>query len=520
MKKKINIFALSAYILCSLILFAYFAGIVSVNFSKIPFYYTTDMYSDMMYAGEVWEHKNIFPTGWVFGNQIYAIGTPVFAALFFGLTHDYCIAMALASTFNGIFVLLSFSWMLKPFMKELHYRLLACTALMTLMLASGDAFLQFHGWQLFFTMCSYYACYAIIAFLCFGCYIRSTYTWSRGLLAITIVSCFLSFGAGIQSLRQTAVMVCPLVAVEFIRMLFLYIKKQKLFTKSTLTAALFSVSNILGLLYVKFADIKQVTVFGGSALKPLSEVIPDISNSIHTAFSLLCPKHYNAVIPCAVILLITLFLIYRLIKTKNPSAVYCLLLFLVSVCVLFVIDIFTSMIVRDIYYFMLYPACALLVALLSKHFGKIAHIAALIALLILFVNNYNLKVSHLIFSPYKNDSLKEVCEYLDNNNINTVYSAWNCAERIAIESDFKIQAGFWGFDPLVCVKHLCNAEVFEAEPAESAYLFYTEDSMNKAMEIAQAAGTSLSLEAYFENSGIYLCTSDDNVMKICTEADK
>lgn len=93
---------------------AYFALICAVNFFAPPSFYDSDMYTDMRYAEEMWKHKSIFPDGWVFGNQLYAVSTPVVAGLFYGLTRNPVLAMGLASTVLAALVLLSFDWMLHP----------------------------------------------------------------------------------------------------------------------------------------------------------------------------------------------------------------------------------------------------------------------------------------------------------------------------------------------------------------------------------------------------------------------
>ena len=204
-------------ILCVAILCVYLIAMGIVNFSGNPDFYVTDMYSDMNYAAEVWMQKTVFPEGWVFGNQLYAVATPVLAACFYGLTANHCIALAMATTVMGIGILLSFDWMLKPVLPSVSPRLIGTVGFLSLVLSSGDMYYMEDGWQLFFTMGSYYACYAIAVFLAFGCYLRWDSEGSVRFAGILAFTCLLSFGTGIQSLRQTAVMVCPLIAVEALK---------------------------------------------------------------------------------------------------------------------------------------------------------------------------------------------------------------------------------------------------------------------------------------------------------------
>ena len=99
--------------LCGIILFVYFVAACTVNFSANPSFYSTDMYTDMVYAQASWEQKSIFPDGWVFGNQLYAVATPVLAAVFYGITGNSAVAMALAATVMGILVIVTFAWMVR-----------------------------------------------------------------------------------------------------------------------------------------------------------------------------------------------------------------------------------------------------------------------------------------------------------------------------------------------------------------------------------------------------------------------
>lgn len=206
---------------------AYFALICAVNFFAPPSFYDSDMYTDMRYAQEMWKHKSIFPDGWVFGNQLYAVSTPVVAGLFYGLIRNPVLAMGLASTVLAALVLLSFEWMLRPVVSGREGRMAGVLAFLWMVLFFGDSWHSTDGWQLLFTMCSYYASYALCAFLAFGCYLRCENLHERRYQIILAVTCFLSFGLGIQSPRQTAVMTLPLMAVECLRILKRLIRRRK-----------------------------------------------------------------------------------------------------------------------------------------------------------------------------------------------------------------------------------------------------------------------------------------------------
>ena len=352
--------AISTVILL-IILCAYWVAILCINFSENPDFYCTDMYSDMLYAVEVWNQKTIFPDGWVFGNQLYAVATPVLAALCYGFVQNPCIAMGVASVLMGLGVIGSFSWMLRPVFANFRERLVATVCFMTVILASGDPVSSVTGWQLFFTMCSYYACYAITAFLAFGCYLRSSENWSFALWATFLAACVFSFGTGIQSLRQTAVMVLPLVALEVLRILYSKVVKKEYFYKSSLIAGTLSVCNLAGVLCTKFIAVEQNEIFGSVFLQIPPYLLGEILSCIKTPFSLF---HFQNV---AVILFLGLCIscliaVFCRRDWVEDAALLCILLCVISVAVIFAIDVFTTMSIREIYYFLLYPLTAICTA--------------------------------------------------------------------------------------------------------------------------------------------------------------
>ena len=140
-------------ILLVIMLIVYFAAICLINFSATPSMFDGDMYCDYRYAALAWEHKSVFPDGWVFGNQLNLVSTPVLAAILYGLFLDLNTAMAVACTIMAILTVISFDWMIKPLFQSLESRLLAVVVFMTSVLYYGTAVHENVGWSLFFTMC-------------------------------------------------------------------------------------------------------------------------------------------------------------------------------------------------------------------------------------------------------------------------------------------------------------------------------------------------------------------------------
>ena len=92
---------------------AHFLLYAYLNFAGLPRYCNSDVFADMQLAKRIWEQKSLFPTGWGFGNQYYVVGTPVLAALFYGMLGNINAAMAIATEVMSVLIMLSFLWLLR-----------------------------------------------------------------------------------------------------------------------------------------------------------------------------------------------------------------------------------------------------------------------------------------------------------------------------------------------------------------------------------------------------------------------
>lgn len=500
-----------------LILAIYWAAILFFNFAGAPRFYCTDMYSDMKYAEAVWEHKSIAPEGWVFGNQRYAVATPVLASVFYGLTGDHRIAMAIATCLMGLATVLSFCWMLRPLFSKLHQRLAAVVAFMSVILLSGDTIFLVNGWQLFFTMCSYYACYAITMFLAFGCYLRRSATWSRKTWAVLIFTCLMSIGTGIQSLRQTIIMTCPIAAMEALALLGRLRRKQPLMDQSLLVSSALVGSNLLGIALGKLLPVEQTTIYGSMNLNSLSEITSSIVPSLKTVTELFAEWGKVAAV---IFLLIGIYIIYRIIKERSITAdpmILCSVLVLTGAAAILFIDIVTTMEIRNIYYFPLFALMAMWFVWLYTRPKLVLQICggALVCLCFLLTCTDKTKLTRHLKMPNPNHPIYTVVEDLKQQGITTVYSSWNCCEYIAVASDFTIDAGFWGsrVQPFRKIDYLCDpSETFDADSTQCVYVFERIEFAEWAIAAAAERGVELKLMKYYPELNFYIYTADVELM--------
>ena len=233
-----------AYILLVLLL-GYLTAFSIINFVGLPWFIGADTYGDTLIARYIWEQKSIFPEGWVYGNQYYVIATPVLAALFYGLTGSMNLAMALATSTMTVFLLFALWWMLRPFLSRTQILLTEVT-LVSAALAM-NLYYKLEA-QLLFVMASYYACYLLTILVVWGDYLHCLFLKKKLLCPSFLLGLFLSFTTGMQSLRQTCIMVLPLLAFEGLRVLAMIFRKAQWTWAPTLRTIGCAVSNLAGLL--------------------------------------------------------------------------------------------------------------------------------------------------------------------------------------------------------------------------------------------------------------------------------
>ena len=134
-------------------------------------WYNFDMFADACVAKRMAEQHTFFPKDWLFGNQYYIIATPAVTALFYGILRNSVQSMACASSLMFLLILLCFLWSFRPVLsKPALWTGLFCMAGSTIL---GDSISSStYGFQILYTMASYYACYLLVILLHLGIWIR------------------------------------------------------------------------------------------------------------------------------------------------------------------------------------------------------------------------------------------------------------------------------------------------------------------------------------------------------------
>lgn len=527
-REKIFSVVLTVLLLC-------FVGMVFyINFSINPEYYDGDIYNDINYAKEAWKAKSLFPKDWIFGNQTYVVATPVLAALFYGITGNGFTAMAIASSIMTVLTLLTYDWMTRTLFSY-NERTAGFLFMIGFLLLKAHVATSQQGIQAFFTMASYYACYFINAFIVYGCYVRIRQGKFTGKHIIpAIIGVALSFGTGMQSLRQTAVMALPLVACEVL-LIIIYSAKDKRFaiSYSTLFSAIVFIANIAGLVAMRFIEINQNSIYGTTAFvssfKDFFRKLFLNMESVALTFGLDALElrvRLVASIPFLLIILIGFILCVKdYIKNKcNEQGRFVLVMLLTLGCVsVFAAGVLTDVVNRALYYFMIYPLLAVCVSYIIVKFEKkrdvlFAVVAVFAAGMIIFRTAG--AVEEIKAGKDKNSTAHQIANYMLDNGYDTIYSVFGLsgvmdgAENVVVASGDKIHiVQFKNVDsskPMKPVEYLCVKDGYKQwDNSKSLYLL-RDHELPKVKKIAEKYDVTMTEKARF-GDGLYLYSMSENI---------
>lgn len=521
-------------VILTVLLLAFLGLVFYVNLSCNPEYYDGDIYNDINYAKEAWKAKSIFPKDWIFGNQTYVVATPVLAALFYGIIGNGFTAMAIASCIMTVLIVLTYDWMTRTLFSY-NERMAGFLFLIGVLLLKAHVATSQQGIQAFFTMASYYACYLINAFIVYGCYIRLRKgEFSGKHIAMSVIGIALSFGTGMQSLRQTAVMALPLVACEILMIIIYSIRDKKFaISSSTLFSAIVFVSNIAGLIAMKFIEINQNSIYGTTAfVKSLKEFLEKSFFNVEyvvLTFGLDSLELRVRLVVSTVFLLIILIGFILCVKDffKNKcidQGRFVLVMLLTLGCVsVFAAGVLTDVVNRALYYFMIYPLLAVCVSyIIVKYPGKRKAFFSIIAVFAAGMIAFRTvgTVGEIKNGKDENSTAHQIANYMLDNGYDTIYSMFGLsgimdgAENIIVASGDKIHlVQYKRVDrskPMKPVEYLCVKDGYKQWDNEKSLYLLREWELPKVRELAEKYGVEMTKQAQF-GEGLYLYSMSENL---------
>lgn len=471
--------------LLALALLCFFAVFAVINFAGFERFCNADMYNDVLVAKLMWEQKTLFPDNFVFGNQYYAFATPAVAALFYGLTGSMSIAMPLATTLMGALILLSLVWLLRPFVDKPLAVLGAMLALVASIFAPNAV--ADESAQLFFLMCSYYACYLICLLFVLGDYVRALQSGEKRPLPLAL-ALLLSFLTGMNSLRQTCIMIAPLLVFELLRAIRRKLSQGRFFPPES-RAALFRVlgytaANLCGCGLIRALNVRHQTIYSGASVfggASLSEKLRacwlalryvsglDAVTNTRSPLYLLLFLLFSAVLVWAGIIVL------RSLREPLRALNACYILLALGIAAVFAASIFTSVSLRSIYVFMYYPLLAVSFAIVAQSAGLRLRCALAAALCALSLCNLSLSYGGNAKAALSDtpDTAREACEYIVGEGYEYVYGLCPISAAIARWSGGALSVGGWDeYEMFDTVQYLTRTDIFdEAANSKAVYVF-------------------------------------------------
>ena len=430
-----------------LCLAAFFGLFAYVNFFCLPRFIDGDIYADMELAREIWRKKSLFPDNWVYGNQYYTVATPVAAALFYGLTGSMNLSMALATSLMSALLLWSLWWMLRPFEGN-RALLLSALLLFTACPMAGDILREPQG-QLFFTLASYYACYLIALCLGFGDYARAALDRSKGFRPGMFLLCLvLSFLTGMQSLRQTMIMVLPILAAEALRLLL------RRSSRGTLIRALgYAAANGLGWGLMKLLRVPARTIYGqvelgegGVKARLLADwhAVRGVTGLDTALFD--PPRAFYLVFFALTVLLVPAAALLLWKKRREKSGIALLWsLCAVSLLGTLLAGLVVEIKMREIYLFLWYLLVGLSLIPVLDALGEKGRRWAVPVLCLLCLGNLVCSYGSSLKLAEERDPAPAIafCRDAEAAGIEYVYGDWQTIPPLLVWSDGKLTGGFW-----------------------------------------------------------------------------
>jgi len=463
-----------------LALLSYLGVFAVLNLRYLPVFVDGDIYADMLLAREMWRQKTLFPDNWIFGNQYYVIATPVLCALLYGLTGSMNLSMALATTLMGLALLGALAWMLRPVLPSRALRMLSLL-LFTAAPLGTRLLLEPEG-QLFFVLASYYACYLITFFFVLGDYARALERPERPRPAALLLALMLSFACGMQSLRQTAVMVLPLLVWEGLGLLRRLRRREALLPAERRGALRRVVgcaaANLLGLGLMRLLDIPARSIYrdvaAGSAGLParlhalwtawrgISGLDAMLYGEAPVFFALCFFAQVLSILGAAV----------RLLRQRRIDGLGRLwLLCLLSLAGTALAGLVTSVQMREIYLFLWYVLAALSPAVLLRGRKTFLMPAALV---LLCLGNCFFSYGSSLRWAAAQDSREQqrFCREAQEAGIAYVYGDWSFLPGFLVWSDGALTGGFSEGEGFVVRGSINLQDIYsEEDNARALYLF-------------------------------------------------
>lgn len=479
----------AALLLFGAVTAAYLIMCAVINFRGFELFATPDMYSDTLVSMLMWDQKTLFPEGWVFGNQFYVLATPNIAALLYGITGSPNLAMVLATEIMTALIIVAFIWMAKPFCstEALGAGVLAIMAVVICPSAPDHL-----SGQLFYLMASYYACYLIHILVVLGVYLRLYTEPLRRRTPSMVIALVLSFVMGMQSIRQTAVVVLPLVCAEiFLRLL------HRANRRTTIFAALVLVTNVLGIIFIRLLDVDSVSIYGSFSASG-SSLLADLKEDLLAGMGVTGLRSYQYGMPSLIVYAVALIACVIALpfhSLRHPLAVAALVCAL-GIAAALAANVVIDLELRSIYLFGWFPLAAIAVLLLYDKLGARRVLQLGMCVVFCAFAVFNLVKCYL---PSAQRSLndtddiqeRQLADFIVDNGYDYIYAQWYFGSRVAVRTDGAAIAGTWHDEPLEILGYINPQNIYSEEDNSRAVYIVTDEELDAFLARAEELGATV-----------------------------
>lgn len=408
---------------------------VYVNIVQYKVGINADIAAEGLLAKVMWESKEWIPTEWYASTETRLITPANFASLFYGITKNICLSMGISCTIVGGVIIGSLWYLCKqiPFTKTQELLII----FLVLMLPNNRIIIE-----LMFIHAGYYATHVALYFLTLAMYVKMLKREKVGMAEI-LFNLLLHFLLGIQGTRGILIITGPLLAVEFIRHIYMWWCGQREKLEDIVIGCFVFASNIVGYFGGKFSLSVKLPMSRNIRKAPLKfgeEIIPNFLNVFSWGSLSLVEKISYAVCLCLIVYLAIDIMVKGIKRKRVKEEEWIFFNFFISVILTTAALTFTTIEVANRYFVVIYFAMAIGIAILMKRDVKIVKKSLIIVIGILFVANcYRVYYPMIAEHNYEQNAHMQVGEYLLQEGYEYGYSDFANANTITVYSDGKIQ---------------------------------------------------------------------------------
>lgn len=497
-------------ILIILIIFMGFI-FVFVNLMRYKLGLNADIASEGLLAKVIWESKEWIPSEWYFSTEARLISVANCAALFYGMTKNICLSMGLAVIVAGMFVLAGLWYLGKELSFTLTQKLLMILSVM--ILPNNGVMLE-----LIFVRAGHYAFHIGLYFFTLAIYLKMLKKVKVRKLEI-VINLLLHLVIGIQGSRGILMITGPLLAVEFVRHIYLWWSKEKVKREDIITGCFVIVTNVVGYFGGKIPLSVKLPISKHIRNAP-RKVIEDVIPNFLSVFSWERISQVEKIVYIACLVVVVYLVIDIVVKGMKRKEIgvekWIFLNFFASVMLTAMAVAFSTMGSSNRYYVAIYFAIAMGISILIGSDNKFIKSGLMLITSILFITNCcRLYYPWVTDNSFKNNAFVQVGEYLVQEGYEYGYSDFVNANTITVYSDEKIQvSGIDTFTEMKIGKWLTSKKWYVPNVPQNSKTAYIvpDHKLNEIEEFINKNPGAIEFKTQIKH--LYIYGSDYNYSKL------